>query len=167
LNVLANQVGPHTAQIVLEKFPQPAHARRRRAAPQRQSLESALVRRRHGNWFKSGHGLVSVAWVHVRDLNRAHREEYFFTTNVTLSAKAIVEMYGARWNIETTFQEMRCHLGLETTRGWSRQTVLRMAPCPFVLYAIVVVFYDAPSAQRNATPLIEPLIQWSGKHMKR
>lgn len=113
-----------------------------------------------GNWFKSGHGLVPVAWVHVRDLSGTHREEYFFTTDVSLSAKAIVEMYGARWNIETTFQEMRSHLGLETTRGWSRQTVLRMAPCLFVLYTIVVIIYDALPASRKTTPLI----QWTGKH---
>ena len=51
-------------------------------------------------------------------------------------------MCGGRWNIETTFQEMRSHLGLESTRGWSRQTVLRMAPCLFCLCALVVIFYD-------------------------
>ncbi|TWT87877.1 hypothetical protein Pla100_58260 [Neorhodopirellula pilleata] len=37
---------------------------------------------------------------------------------------------------------MREHFGLETTRGWSRRTVLRMAPCLFLLYTIVVLFYD-------------------------
>ena len=31
---------------------------------------------------------------------------------------------------------------LETTRGWSQGTVLRMAPSPFLLYTIVVTFYD-------------------------
>jgi hypothetical protein len=112
-----------------------------------------------GNWFKSGHGLVPVAWVYVRDLSGTHRDEYFFTTDVSLSAKTIIEMYGARWNIETTFQEMRSHLGLETTRGWSRQTVLRMAPCLFALYTIVVVLYDALSANRRDNPLVK----WSGK----
>ena len=54
-----------------------------------------------------------------------------------MSAKEIIEHYGGRWNIETTFQEMREHLGLETTRGWHRQTVLRMAPCLFLLYTVV------------------------------
>jgi hypothetical protein len=95
-----------------------------------------------GHWYKSGKGLVPVLWVHVRDLDGTHRDEYFFTTDTTLSAKAVIEMYGGRWNIETTFQEMRSHLGLETTRGWSQQTVLRMAPCLFLLYTLVVVFYD-------------------------
>lgn len=95
-----------------------------------------------GGWFKSGKGLVPIRWVFVRDLDGTHRDEYFFTTDPEMTAREVIEMYGGRWNIETTFQEMRAHFGLETTRGWSRQTVLRMAPCLFCLYTIVVVFYD-------------------------
>jgi len=95
-----------------------------------------------GHWYKSGAGVVPVLWVFVRDLTGTHRDEYFFTTNTAMSARAVIEMYGGRWNIETTFQEMRSHLGLETTRGWSEQTVLRMAPCLFCLYTLVVIFYD-------------------------
>lgn len=112
-----------------------------------------------GNWFKSGHGLVPISWVFVRDLKGTHRDEYFFTTDPSMSTKAIIEMYGARWNIETTFQEMRSYLGLETTRGWSRTTVLRMAPCLFVLYSLVVLLYDMLPARQRATPLIS----WKGK----
>lgn len=106
-----------------------------------------------GHWYKSGKGLVPVLWVFVRDLDGTHRDEYFFTTDTTLSAKAVIEMYGGRWNIETTFQEMRSHLGLETTRGWSRQTVLRMAPCLFLLYTLVVLFYDT--------------LPWSNPHVRQ
>lgn len=95
-----------------------------------------------GCWYKSGKGIVPVLWVYVKDLDGTHRDEYFFTTAVSMSATEVIEMYGGRWNIETTFQEMREHLGLETTRGWSKQTVLRMAPCLFCLYTLVVLFYD-------------------------
>ena len=95
-----------------------------------------------GHWFKSGKGLVPVRWVFVRDFDGTHRDEYFFSTDPSMSAKEIIEHYGGRWNIETTFQEMREHLGLETTRGWHRQTVLRMAPCLFILYTVVTLFYD-------------------------
>lgn len=95
-----------------------------------------------GGWFKSGKGLVMIRWVYVHDLDGTHRDEYFFSTDTSMSAKAIIEMYGGRWNIETTFQELREHLGLETTRGWSRRTVLRMAPALIVMYTLVVTFYD-------------------------
>jgi hypothetical protein len=95
-----------------------------------------------GHWFKSGKGLVPIRWVFVHDLDGTHRDEYFFSTDRSMSAREIIEHYGGRWNIETTFQEMREHLGLETTRGWHRQTVLRMAPCLFILYTVVTLFYD-------------------------
>lgn len=102
-----------------------------------------------GGWFKSGKGLVPVRWVFVRDLDGTHRDEYFFTTDPAMSAKAVIESYGGRWNIETTFQEMRAHFGFETTRGWHRQTVLRMAPCLLCLYTLVVVFYDTMPASSS------------------
>jgi len=95
-----------------------------------------------GGWFKSGKGLVPIRWVFVRDLDGTHRDEYFFTTAPSMTPREVIEMYGGRWNIETTFQELRAHLGLETTRGWSRATVLRMAPSLILLYTIVVTFYD-------------------------
>lgn len=95
-----------------------------------------------GGWFKSGKGLVSIRWVHVRDLDGTHRDKYFFTTDTSMSASAVLEMHGGRWKIETTFQELRAHLGLEMNRGWHRQTVLRMAPCLFTLHMIVEIFYD-------------------------
>ena len=71
-----------------------------------------------GQWYKSGPALVPVRWVFVHDLTGTHRDEYFFTTDVAMSAAAVIETYTGRWNIETTFQEMRSYLGLETTRGW-------------------------------------------------
>src|ERR1700730_8851670 len=95
-----------------------------------------------GWWYQAGQGLVAVRWVFVHDLTGSHRDEYFFTTEVTLSAQEVIEIYVARWNEETTFQEMRSYLGLETTRGWKERTVLRMAPCLFGLYTVVSALYS-------------------------
>ena len=95
-----------------------------------------------GCWYKSGKGIVAIGWTYVIDLDGTHREECFFSTDKSMKPEAIIAMYGGRWNIETTFQEMREHFGLETTRGWSQGTVLRMAPSLFLLYTIVVLFYD-------------------------
>lgn len=70
-----------------------------------------------GHWHKSGVGLVAVRWVYVRDLTGTHRDEYFYSTDVTMTPQEVIERYTERWNIETTFAEMRAYLGLETTRG--------------------------------------------------
>jgi hypothetical protein len=111
-----------------------------------------------GHWHKSGRGLVPLRWVFVHDRTGTHRDEYLFTTDPDLCPAAVVGLYTGRWNIETTFQELRSHLGLETTRGWCRQTVLRVAPCLFGLYTAVAILYQAlPTAQRSAA------VQWRGK----
>jgi hypothetical protein len=83
------------------------------------------------HWYKSGRGLVPVRWVFVSDRSGSHRDEYLFTTDPSLTPAEVIGLYTSRWNIETTFQELRAHLGLETTRGWCQRTVLRAAPCLF------------------------------------
>lgn len=83
-----------------------------------------------GHWYKSGEGLVPLVWVFVKDQTGTHRDEYFFSTDLTMTAVAMIGAYCGRWNLETTFQGMRSFLGLETTRGWCRQTVLRAGPVP-------------------------------------
>ena len=81
-----------------------------------------------GNWYHSGEGLVPLRWVFVRDRTGTHRDDYLFSTDPEMAAAPVVETYTGRWSIETTLQEMRAYLGLETTRGWKEATVLRLAP---------------------------------------
>jgi hypothetical protein len=111
------------------------------------------------HWYKAGAGLVPVLWVYVHDCTGTHRDEYFFTTDVTLSVQAVIETFTGRWNIETTFQEMRAYLGLETTRGRCAQTVLRVAPCLFGLYSVVAVLYTQMPKRYTRLRAIE----WPGK----
>jgi hypothetical protein len=111
-----------------------------------------------GHWYRSGAGLVALRWVYVHDGTGTHRDEYFFTTDPDLKPATIIGWYTGRWNIETTFQELRAHLGLETTRGWCAATVLRAAPCLFGLYTVVALLYAAlPASKRRGT------IGWPGK----
>ena len=113
-----------------------------------------------GGWYKAGAGLVPIRWVFVRDQTGTHRDEYFFTTDPAWTPAAIITAYTSRWNIETTFQELRCYLGLETTRGWCQATVLRLAPCLFGLYTVVAVLYAAlPASKRSGC------IAWPGKRV--
>jgi hypothetical protein len=98
-----------------------------------------------------------VRWVSVHDRTGTHRDEYFFTTDQAMAAEAVIAAYTGRWDIETTFEELRAYLGLETTRGHARSTVLRAEPCLFGLYTIVVLLYAAlPSRWRRERATIRP-----------
>jgi len=48
-----------------------------------------------------------------------------------------------RWPIETTFEESRAHLGIETQRQWSDAAIERETPCLFGLYSVVALPGDA------------------------
>lgn len=111
-----------------------------------------------GHWYKAGQGLVPLRWVFVRDTTGTHRDEYFFTTDPTLTPTAVIGHYCGRWNIETTFQEARSALGFETTRGWRKNTVLRAGPCLLGLYSVVALLFHAlPASKRTGT------VSWPGK----
>ncbi len=111
-----------------------------------------------GHWYKAGQGLVPLRWVFVRDTTGTHRDEYFFTTEPDLAPTAVIGYYCGRWNIETTFQEARSALGLETTRGWRKNTVLRAGPCLLGLYSVVAILFHAlPESKRAGA------VTWPGK----
>jgi hypothetical protein len=46
-----------------------------------------------GHWYKAGQGLVTLRWVYVHDLTGSHRDEYFFSTDVNMTAKALIETW--------------------------------------------------------------------------
>ncbi len=112
-----------------------------------------------GHWYRQGKGLVRVRWVYVHDISGTHRDDYFFSSNSRMSIVRIIQAYVGRWDIEVTFEEMREHLGLETSRGRTRNTVLRVEPCLFLLYTLIVYWYvHLPKAERAKIH-----IQWHGK----
>ncbi len=111
-----------------------------------------------GHWYKSGRGLVPVRWVFVEDRTGTHRDEYFFTTDITLTPHQIIAAYTGRWAIEVTFEEVREHVGLETTRGRCAHTILRAEPCLFGLYTLVALWFaELPEKERK-----EPVVTWTG-----
>jgi hypothetical protein len=112
-----------------------------------------------GHWYKAGKGLVFVRWVYVHDLSGTHRDEYFYSTDVTMTPQEIIEEYTGRWNTETTFEEARAYLGLETTRGRCEQTVLRAEPCLLGLYSVVALMYCLLPEQDQE----QGVVDWVGK----
>ena len=112
-----------------------------------------------GHWYKAGQGLVEVRWVYVKDLTGTHRDEYFYSTDVNMTPQEIIEEYTGRWNIETTFEDARAYLGLESTRGWCARTVGRAEPCLLGLYSVVALMYWLlPAGEQE-----QGAVDWEGK----
>ena len=109
-----------------------------------------------GHWYKAGQGLVPICWVYTHDVQGTHRDDYFYTTDPDLPPTQIITWFTARWPIETTFQEVRAHLGFETTRQRVAQSVLRMGPCLLGLYSLVTLIFVEHTRHHSARPRSTP-----------
>ena len=89
--------------------------------------------------------------MYVEDRQGTHRPDYFFSTDPRMPQRQIVEYYTSRWSIETTFQEIRAHLGFETTRHWSPSAVERVEPWLLALFSLVSLLYIR-HMKRRRTP---------------
>jgi hypothetical protein len=95
-------------------------------------------------WYRGrGNGraaLIPVRWVFVHD-PAEKCGDYFYSTDATLMPRQIVEAFASRWNIEVSFQEVRAHLGFETTRMRSENSVKRAGAMLLGLFSVVSLIY--------------------------
>jgi hypothetical protein len=90
-------------------------------------------------WYSSGMPPAGIRWVLVRDPSGERDAQAFLCTDLDLDPVAILGRFVFRWRIETTFQEVREHLGVETQRQWSDLAILRTTPALLGLYSLVAI----------------------------
>ena len=91
-------------------------------------------------WYSSGMPPALIRWVLVRDPSGERDPQAFLSTDLDLEPMAILGRFVFRWRIETTFQEVREHLGVETQRQWSDLAILRTTPALLGLYSLVAIW---------------------------
>lgn len=146
----------------------PRRKGRKRPAPRRRILELKPVGEKI-NWYggarrelrhvseqalwydKHGNAVTPIRWVCVLgDAKQNLEDAYFFCSDPDMPAGRIIEHYARRWNIEVTFEESRALLGLETTRHWCKQSVLRVTPILLGLFtAVTLIWRKLPAARRR------------------
>ena len=92
-------------------------------------------------WYSTGLPAVPLRWVLIRD---PQEEEEFETqalvcTNLDADPAQITSWFVRRWQMETTFQELRQRLGFETQRHWSERAIRRTAPALLGLFSLVTL----------------------------
>ena len=90
-------------------------------------------------WYRIGHPPLPIRWVLTRDPEGKRPVKALLCTDQVLSAEAIITTFMHRWPIETTFEESRAHLGVETQRQWSDLAIERTTPLVFGLYSLVAL----------------------------
>ena len=99
---------------------------------------------------------MPIRWVLVRDPTGEHEPSAFLSTDLDATPAMILGWLVLRWRVETTFQEVRAHLGVETQRQWSDLAILRTTPALLGLFSLITVWADGlaranPSAVRANT----------------
>lgn len=90
-------------------------------------------------WYAYGIPPLPVRWVLVKDIKNEMEPIVLFSTYTDHSAQKIIEIFISRWSIETTFEESRRHLGIETQRQWSDKAIERTTPSIFGSFSITVL----------------------------
>jgi hypothetical protein len=98
-------------------------------------------------WYRFGSTPLPIRWVLTRDPAGKRPPKALFSTDQAQPAEEIVRDFMKRWSLETTFEESRAHLGIETQRQWSDLAIERTTPLLMGLYSLVALFGHALAPQ--------------------
>jgi hypothetical protein len=82
---------------------------------------------------------VPIRWVLIRDPAGTLAPQARLATTRDLDPRQLLTRFIQRWRLETTFEEARAHLGLDTPRQWNARSVSRTTPAVFGRYSIVTL----------------------------
>ncbi len=101
-------------------------------------------------WHSTGLPAVPLRWVLIRDPQEGFATQALLCTDLAAEAEQIISWFVRRWQMETTFQEVRQRLGFETQRHWSELAVRRTAPVLLGLFSMVTLFAHRYMAKKSA-----------------
>jgi hypothetical protein len=91
-------------------------------------------------WFHAGLPPAPIRWVLVCDPAEKREPQAFLSTCLDDTPADLLGCFVSRWRVETTFQEVRRHLGVETQRQWSDLAILRTTPVLLGLFSLVTLW---------------------------
>jgi hypothetical protein len=93
-------------------------------------------------WYHAGKPALSIRWVLVRDPAGHYDSLALLCTDDQRDAQWIIECFVKRWQLETTFEEARRHLGVESQRQWSDLAIARTTPVLLGLFSWVTLLAE-------------------------
>lgn len=91
-------------------------------------------------WHSTGLPAVPLRWVLIRDPQEGFATQALLCTDLDAQPERIISWFVRRWQMESTFQEVRQRLGFESQRHWSERTIQRTAPALLALFSVVTLF---------------------------
>ena len=91
-------------------------------------------------WYNSA-GARPLRVVVVRDPSGRRKDDCFFSTDLSQSPKAILELFAQRWSLEVAFYNTKQFLGLEDPQNRTPKAVQRTAPLALYLHDLVILWF--------------------------
>jgi hypothetical protein len=124
---------------------------------QRGKTVKRLVYTRIVLWYKVSRKPILL--VISRDPNGKEKDDFFLTTDLTMTAAEVLECYNDRWAIEDTFKYTKQLLGGQEPQTWKRQGPERATCLSLWLYSMVWLWYLNPKSS-NRYFMVQP---WYGQ----
>lgn len=99
-------------------------------------------------WYRAAGGALLRVVVVPTDRGKVTARAYVCTAT-DISAPRIVELYAKRWSIETTFRDLKQHLGMRSLVVHSPRAVERLVPFIACLYTVIVSWRAALGASQS------------------
>lgn len=106
---------------------------------QRGKITKRLVYVRQIIWYKVTHNPILL--VISRDPSGKEKDDFLFTTDLTMTAGEVLECYNDRWAIEDTFKNIKQHLGGQQFQTYKGKGPERAAALSLCLYSMVWLWY--------------------------
>jgi len=127
-------------------------------------------------WYHSGLPPVPIRWLLVKDPEGKFDPQAFLSTDLSLTPHQMLTFFIQRWQVETTFEEARAHLGMETQRQWNDQAIARTTPLVLALFSVVTLLAHRLTKKavcrvrqaawyRKTKPTFSDALAWVRKHI--
>jgi DDE superfamily endonuclease len=90
-------------------------------------------------WYRVGLPVVPLRWVLIRDPQQPFRPQALLSTDLNVAPGQAVPWFVRRWQVETSWAEVRAQLGVETQRQGSNLAIARTTPCLLALFSLVTL----------------------------
>jgi hypothetical protein len=113
-------------------------------------------------WYHNSVGGVPIRWILTKDPTGENKPIAILVTDFGICAEQAIELFVGRWPIETTFQEINQHLGLETIHTWSDKSINRTAPTIIASYSLACLVVNE-SVKTTGIPITPEATSWYEK----
>jgi hypothetical protein len=108
-------------------------------------------------WYR-GAGIRLLRIVVVRVPHGCIPIRVYFTTDLTMSVRSILETYAGRWSTEVCFQDLKQLLGFGDSKARTQNAVERTAPFVGYTYVLLLLWFATHGTYESqlATPPLRP-----------